>query len=442
MLNTVAKDVEDVRSLVWFRNDLRFSDHTGLAKACQNSKRLFGIYCFDPKLFINNKLGFPKMNVYRAAFILESIKELKAELLKRNISLIVKIGEPNKVISEFIKDYKINSIYYQNEWTDEEISEEKALLNNISTDVEVQKYSDQFLYHPDDVDQSFVSDVFTTFRKYCEKNLVVRDIVEPTYSFSKENLINENQNNLPTLEDLGLNDFEMDSRTAFPFTGGCLSAKDRLNYYLWESKKVNFYKKTRNGLLGKDYSSKFSAWLANGSISSREIYWQIKNYEKDIMKNQSTYWMIFELIWRDFFKFISLKYGNKIFKIGGILDKDYTWSRDEDQFQNWIDGKTNEPFVNANMIELKSTGWMSNRGRQNVASFLSKELLIDWRWGASYFESMLIDYDVHSNYGNWMYVSGVGNDPRDRKFNIKFQADRYDPNKKFQNLWLQGKLFV
>ena len=442
MLNTVAKDVEDVRSLVWFRNDLRFSDHTGLEKACQNSKRLFGIYCFDSKLFINNKLGFPKMNVYRAAFILESIKELKAELLKRNISLIVKIGEPNKVISEFIKDYKINSIYYQNEWTDEEISEEKALLNNISTDVEVQKYSDQFLYHPDDVDQSFVSDVFTTFRKYCEKNLVVRDIVEPTYSFSKENLINENQNNLPTLEDLGLNDFEMDSRTAFPFTGGCLSAKDRLNYYLWESKKVNFYKKTRNGLLGKDYSSKFSAWLANGSISSREIYWQIKNYEKDIMKNQSTYWMIFELIWRDFFKFISLKYGNKIFKIGGILDKDYTWSRDEDQFQNWIDGKTNEPFVNANMIELKSTGWMSNRGRQNVASFLSKELLIDWRWGASYFESMLIDYDVHSNYGNWMYVSGVGNDPRDRKFNIKFQADRYDPNNKFQNLWLQGKLFV
>ena len=127
---------------------------------------------------------------------------------------------------------------------------------------------------------------------------------------------------------------------------------------------------------------------------------QIKNYEKDIMKNQSTYWMIFELIWRDFFKFISLKYGNRIFKIGGILEKEYTWLNDEHQFQNWINGTTNEPFVNANMIELKSTGWMSNRGRQNVASFLSKELLIDWRWGANYFESLLIDYDVHSNYGN------------------------------------------
>ena len=442
MLNTVAKDVEDVSSLIWFRNDLRVSDHTGLTKASKNSKRLFGIYCFDPKLFINNKLGFPKMSAFRASFILESIKELKIELLKKNISLIVKIGEPNKVISEFIEEHNINCIYFQDEWTEEENSEERLLLNNIGSNIKLEKYFDQFLYHPSDVDQSFVSDVFTSFRKYCEKNLAVREMVEPISSFTKDNLIDEEENNLPSLEDLGLNSFEVDSRTAFPFTGGCLSAKDRVNYYLWESKKVNFYKKTRNGLLGKDYSSKFSAWLANGCISPREIYWEIRKYENDIMKNQSTYWMIFELIWRDFFKFISLKYGNRIFKIGGILEKEYTWLHDEHQFQDWINGTTNEPFVNANMIELKSTGWMSNRGRQNVASFLSKELLIDWRWGANYFESMLIDYDVHSNYGNWMYVSGVGNDPRDRKFNIKFQADRYDPNNKFQNLWLQGKLFV
>ena len=442
MLNTAVKDVEGVRSLVWFRNDLRILDHNGLAKASKNSKRLFGIYCFDPKLFINNNLGFPKMNAFRASFILESIKELKAELLKRNISLVVKIGEPNKVISDFIKDQNIDNIYYQDEWTDEEINEEKLLLSNIDSNVKIEKYFDQFLYHPDDVDQSSVKDIFTSFRKYCEKNVLVREIVEPNFSFSKENLINDHDNKLPTLNDLGLNNYEMDSRTAFPFSGGCLSAKERLSYYLWESKKVSFYKKTRNGLLGKDYSSKFSAWLASGSISPREIYWQIKNYEKDIMKNQSTYWMIFELIWRDFFKYISLKYGNKIFKIGGILEKEYNWLKDHKKFQNWVDGRTNEPFVNANMIELKCTGWMSNRGRQNVASYLSKELLIDWRWGANYFESMLIDYDVHSNYGNWMYVSGVGNDPRDRKFNIKFQADRYDPNNKFQNLWLQGKLFI
>lgn len=109
--------------------------------------------------------------------------------------------------------------------------------------------------------------------------------------------------------------------------------------------------------------------------------------------------------------------------------------------KNWINGTTAAPFVNANMIELQQTGWMSNRGRQNVASYFAKDLLIDWRIGAAYFEAMLIDYDVHSNYGNWMYVSGVGNDPRNRKFNIELQASNYDGQSKFQNLWLQQQLF-
>ena len=110
-------------------------------------------------------------------------------------------------------------------------------------------------------------------------------------------------------------------------------------------------------------------------------------------------------------------------------------------FESWSQGTTLEPFVNANMIELNKTGWMSNRGRQNVASFLSKNLLLDWRMGAAYFESLLIDYDVHSNYGNWMYVSGVGNDPRDRKFNVRLQAERYDSNGKYQRMWNQNTLF-
>jgi deoxyribodipyrimidine photo-lyase len=151
--------------------------------------------------------------------------------------------------------------------------------------------------------------------------------------------------------------------------------------------------------------------------------------------------VIFELIWRDYFKYISLKYDSKIFKIGGILDKDYHWNTDTKIIQTWIDGKTKDDFVNANMIELKKTGWMSNRGRQNVASYFAKELLLDWRIGAAYFESLLLDYDVHSNYGNWMYVAGVGNDSRDRKFNTQLQASRYDSNHTFRNMWLEKTLF-
>ncbi|WP_371455854.1 FAD-binding domain-containing protein [Leeuwenhoekiella aequorea] len=146
-------------------------------------------------------------------------------------------------------------------------------------------------------------------------------------------------------------------------------------------------------------------------------------------------------MWRDFFKYISLKHGDSIFKKNGISTATYEWKSNDSIRKEWIDGATKYAFVNANMIELAKTGWMSNRGRQNVASFWSKEKQQDWRIGAAYFESMLIDYDVHSNYGNWMYASGVGNDPRDRIFNIEKQAERYDVSGNFTRLWLQNNLF-
>ena len=146
----------------------------------------------------------------------------------------------------------------------------------------------------------------------------------------------------------------------------------------------------------------------------------------------------FELLWRDFFKYISLKHGDAIFQITGILNKDYDWKSNDKALNEWINGNSKYDFVNANMLEIKHTGWMSNRGRQNVASFWAKELKQDWRIGASYFESLLIDYDVHSNYGNWMYNSGVGNDPRDRIFNIESQAERYDTKREYRKLWLKN----
>ena len=440
MSSIAANDVVQTNSLVWFRNDLRVDDHNGLKLALNNSNKVVGFYCFNPKVFSENKLGFRKTDVFRTKFLIETVDNLKENLKKNNISLIIKIGDPVEELSNVITQHNISNIYLQKEWTKEEYDEE-ALLKSKLTNVLFHSTYDQFLYHPDDVDNQFISDVFTSFRKYCEKKVDVRNLTFNSYKLNSENLLKENYE-VPSLDQLGFDDFILDDRSAFNFSGGSDSAKERLNQYLWKSRKINYYKQTRNGLIGLDYSSKFSPWLANGSISPREIYWEIKEYEKDILKNQSTYWLVFELIWRDYFKYISLKYGSKIFKIGGILEKDYEWSDDVRIFKEWTEGRTVEPFVNANMIELNSTGWMSNRGRQNVASFLAKELKIDWRWGASYFESKLIDYDVHSNYGNWMYVSGVGNDPRDRKFNIKFQAERYDPLNKYQNMWLQKRLFV
>jgi deoxyribodipyrimidine photo-lyase len=427
--------------LVWFGNDLRIQDNKVLSKAVAQHDRVIGIYCLNPALLQKTNFGFRKLGVYRAKFLLESLRDLKQNLAQHNISLLVYVKAPEAIIPEVCEQFHIDTIYKQKEWTSEEVDEKErveALLNETA----IEEIYNQFLYHPEDIlsDPQKIPNVFSNFRKKLEKYVDIREEATLSKTFDADNLV-ENNTNIPSLTDLGFENIEFDSRTAFPFEGGETSALERLNDYFFNTKKLGFYKKTRNGLVGVDYSSKFSPWLANGCISARTIYWQVKKFEREQYKNQSTYWLIFELIWRDYFKYISIKYENEIFKLGGILKKDYWWSRDEEQIDRWIDGETQDDFVNANMIELKETGWMSNRGRQNVASYFAKELELDWRIGAAYFEEFLIDYDVHSNYGNWMYVSGVGNDPRDRKFNTQTQAERYDGNGRFRKLWLQSTLF-
>jgi deoxyribodipyrimidine photo-lyase len=427
--------------LVWFGNDLRIEDNSVLSTAIQHNDRVIGVYCLNPNLLEKSNFGFRKLGVYRAKFLLESLLDLKKNLLQKNITLLVYNLAPEDIIPDVCRVYQVNTIYKQKEWTSEEVQEKQRVGIKLRSIPIVEIYN-QFLYHPEDIlsDPQKIPNVFSNFRKKLEKYVDIREEVTPSKTFDSDNLV-EDHTSIPHLTDLGFDTIELDSRTAFPFEGGETSAIDRLNDYFFNTKKLGFYKKTRNGLVGTDYSSKFSPWLANGSISARTIYWQVKKFEQEHYKNQSTYWLIFELIWRDYFKYISIKYENDIFKIGGILRKDYEWNRDQEQIQRWINGETQDDFVNANMTELKETGWMSNRGRQNVASYFAKELKLDWRMGAAYFEEFLIDYDVHSNYGNWMYVSGVGNDPRDRKFNTQLQAERYDSNGKFRKLWLQNTLF-
>ena len=179
-------------------------------------------------------------------------------------------------------------------------------------------------------------------------------------------------------------------------------------------------------------------YLSTGSLSPKKIYQELKKYENERGENKSTYWLFFELLWRDYFRLVGKKFGNAIFNAGGLLGKaDKTWRIDENVFKLWSEAKTGVPFIDANMRELNSTGFMSNRGRQNVASFLVKDLKINWLMGAEWFESQLIDYDPCSNYCNWMYIAGVGSDPREnRYFNILNQAFRYDPSGEYIKLWL------
>jgi len=439
----MPKEQEQSYQLIWFRNDLRINDNTSLIKALEAKKPVLAVYCFNPKQFENTKYGFKKTGKYRAKLLAETVHNLQKNLKEYlNISLLIFHDYPDTVIPKLVKEYQIQEIFLQKEWTQEEVDEKNNVEHQLDNIQLIESY-DQFLFHPEDIPFSSFQDipeVFTNFRKKCETQLKVRQISDTPNPQPKDYLI-EHTTQTPTLKELGFENIKQDQRSAFPFKGGEDEALKRIQHYFWDIEQLQYYKKTRNKLLGIDYSSKLSAWLANGSISARTIYWEVKKFEKEINKNQSTYWLIFELIWRDYFKYISLKHGNKIFQLQGISDKHLDWGRDKKIFMDWIEGKTKEPFVNANMIEIATTGFMSNRGRQNVNSFWAKELLQDWRIGAAYFESLLIDYDVHSNWGNWMYNSGIGNDPRDRKFNIKSQAERYDPSGKYQRTWLNTNLF-
>lgn len=427
------------RVVVWFRNDLRVHDHAPLFSATELSEEVIPIYCVDPRQFGKSILGMDKTGSYRAKFLKEAVDNLKASLQKLGGNLIILQGKPEDVITEFAVSNSVEAIFYSEEVTDEEIRVEQKLEKNVwKYGIRTEAYWQSTLFHIQDLPFpiSQLPEVFTQFRKECEKfSRIQKTLATP--KFIKFPDLGGNYKDFPELSTFGLKEPTSSVKSVLVFKGGEEEGVRRLQTYFWEQDLLKVYKETRNGLLGADYSSKFSPWLALGCLSPRYIYEEVLRYEKDRKKNQSTYWLIFELIWRDYFRFICKKHGNKVFQLAGIKNAVDNWNKSEERFWKWAIGETGIPFVDANMRELNETGFMSNRGRQNVASFLVNDLNIDWRWGAAYFESMLIDYDVCSNWGNWLYVAGVGNDPREnRYFNILRQAQNYDKKGDYIRHWI------
>lgn len=271
---------------------------------------------------------------------------------------------------------------------------------------------------------------------------------------------------LPTFEDLPYNfeglrktknryipvkPGEYCEKSTLSYRGGEDAAMERIDYYFAttsDSKKealVNSYKETRNGLIGGDYSTKFAPWLACGCLSPRLVFHHVRDYENNVNANISTYWILFEMSVRDFMRFYCWRYQDAVFKEYGVksqMREGHQWVSDPTKalqmFESWKNGTTGHSFVDANMRELNETGFMSNRGRQNVASYLIFDLKINWRWGAEYFEQVLIDHDVCSNWGNWLAAAALTG-LRPNRFNCSKQAKDYDPDGSFVKLWGKGK---
>ncbi len=426
--------------IVWFRNDLRLHDNEMLFNALQKTPHIIPIYCFDTRQFAMTDLGFRKTNAFRAKFLIEAVADLRQNLQKIGSNLIIKIGEPENIVAELQQNIGAKAVYASKEVTSEETQVEQRLESKLfKVGCNLNLYWQSTLYHFDDLPFPIknLPDIYTDFRKEVEKSVKVR----PQFPILKKvEATDIEPTKLPTICELGLEEAEYDSRSVLNFKGGETAGRERLQAYFWKQNLLKTYKETRNGLIGADYSSKFSAWLALGCLSPRYIFEEVKKYEQNKIKNDSTYWLIFELIWRDYFRFVAKKYKDSIFDYAGIRKQNLPLKNDKRLFEKWKEGKTGQPFVDANMIELKKTGFMSNRGRQNVASYLIKDMKVNWQWGAAWFESQLIDYDVCSNWGNWNYVAGIGNDPREnRYFNVPSQAQRYDPKGEYVKLWLSDK---
>lgn len=425
-------------SIVWFKTDLRLRDNETLVRAIEQSDEIIPVYCFDDAHFKTSEFGLKKTGNFRAQFLLEALTDLDKNLRELESGLIIVRGKPEYELYKLAQKYKAQKVFCKKEVAFEEKQTQALVEKELwKTNCILETYSTSTLYHAQDLPFALkdIPDVFTNFRKRIEKESQIRDVFSAPDRI-KSPIINELL--LPRIEQLGLEAVTKDCRAAIDFKGGETEGYQRLNTYFFETQAISNYKETRNQMIGENYSTKFSAWLAIGCLSAREIYHEIKTYESQFSANDSTYWLEFELLWRDYFRFMMKKYSNKFFQQAGIQNKtDKLQQHNNELLLNWINGNTGNEFIDANMLELKLTGFMSNRGRQNVASFLCNELKLDWRYGAAYFELQLIDYDVSSNWGNWAYIAGVGNDPRgNRIFNIEKQANDYDKLKTFRNLWL------
>jgi len=410
----------------WFRADLRLEDNPAFLQACNDADYLLPIYIHRADLEQETSWGFSRVGEHRKIFLNQSLQDLRAQLRNRGSDLFELTGDSLEVFEKLRLQIKVDIIYCEQIEAPEELRQVVLLrdagfqVNTIWQSSMLDPQALPFLLQE-------MPDIFTQFRQQVEKHKL---------RFTKPEVAPKEIPPLPALEMSSIVQSYPNAQTQFClFQGGEQSARAHISQY-FERRLPDTYKQTRNQLIGIDYSSKFSPWLASGSCSARSIAEWLSEYEVCFGANDGTYWLWFELLWRDYFRFLHFKFGARLYCSKG-LSKDPGNRFDGDLFLQWSSGNTGESLVDAGMRELQKTGYLSNRMRQIVASYWIYDMKGDWQAGAAWFESQLIDYDVYSNQGNWLYIAGKGTDPRGgRPFNIPKQTQEHDPNGVYRKMWL------
>lgn len=395
-----------MKEILWFRNDLRVTDNALLSNATQE---VLPIFIFDKTML--QKLEKDDKSI---SFLYDSVLNLKKELQELGLDLAIFYDEPKNVFN-FLKKYDFDFVLSSYEFDNYSIKTDEI----IETILPIKKYHNRFILNPSDhlKKDNTPYKVFTAFFNSLEP-LVTSDKIELYKINLSLKKVKFDYKKVPTLEEIGFN------KKVLP-----LHLKKSGNELLKDFvKKIAFYKENRD-FFYKDATSKISVHLRFGLISPREIFNFVKNYTHSDF-------FIKELFWREFYNYILYHFPHTQFENFKQIDIPYRNNKEE--FDKWCNGKTGIPIVDAAMTELNTTGLMHNRLRMVTSSFLTKNLLIDWKWGEHYFSKKLLDYEISTNIGSWQWSASTGVDsvPYFRVFNPYIQSKKFDKDTEFIKKYL------
>jgi deoxyribodipyrimidine photo-lyase len=397
-------------NIFWFRRDLRLEDNAGLYYALKSGKPVLPLFIYDTNILsqIENKRDT------RVEFIQKSLDEINSELLGCGSALITEYGKPADVFKKLLNDCEIVSVFTNHDYEPYAMDrDEKVAALLLEHGISFIDFKDQVIFEKNEI-VKYDGKPYTTFTPYCnkwKKSLQEIDIKK----YRTEPLINNffkfKNDRILSLKDIG-----------FQQTGIIFPAKK------FNKEIVGNYGSYRDFPF-RESTSRLGVHLRFGTISIRDVIGKALNH--------SEAWLN-ELVWREFFMMI-------LYHFPYVLERSFKqefdnirWRNDEREFGLWCEGKTGYPLIDAGMRELKQTGYMHNRVRMTAASFLVKNLLIDWRWGERFFSDNLLDYELASNNGNWQWIAGTGADasPYFRVFNPVTQQQKFDPDFEYIRKWI------
>jgi deoxyribodipyrimidine photo-lyase len=395
----------------WFRRDLRLEDNHGLYQALSGGNPVQCVFVFD--INILDKLS--NRTDARVAFIHEQLLSIDEQLRKSGGSLITHYGTPDEAWEKWTTEFNVGCVYANHDYEPYARKRDEGIgLFLANRNISFQTFKDQVIFEKSEVvkDDGLPYTVFTPYKNKLLKKLVPADLKPFASEKCLSHILQHDSKGIHTLEEMGF------KKSDIPFPPSRLNP-EILQYY-----------KERRDIPSLPATSRLSVHLRFGTVSIRKL-------AQSALSLKSEAWMN-ELIWRDFYHMIIWHFPHAAKSAFKPAYNHIKWRNDEEEFKRWCDGNTGYPIVDAGMRELNATGFMHNRVRMIVASFLVKHLLIDWRWGEAYFAEKLLDFDLAANNGGWQWAAGSGCDaaPYFRVFNPYEQTKKFDPEFNYIRKWV------